>query len=114
MVAASSGPAEAGVVLLHDRADGVVETVYGGLASIRVGVGIRCGAGIRSARCQIAGHSIFACGARPCWPFKRCRVRTRPCRRPGFAPADRIAPPPAGEALEPGALKLQEAPAKAK
>lgn len=114
VVAASSGPGAGGVVLLHDRGDRVVETVYEGLASVRVGVGIAVRRG-------------DALGAAPDREGFRFRVRRGPLLGldpvPGedasvpeawLVPADRLASPPAGETLEPGVLKLQDAPAPAK
>lgn len=114
VVAASSGPAEAGVVLLHDRADGVVETVYEGLASIRVGVGIPVRRGDPLGTVPDRGALDFRVRGAPVLAVQTMPGEKTTLPEAWLAPADQIAPPPAGEAIEPGALKLQEAPAKAK
>jgi hypothetical protein len=102
------------VVLLHDRADGVVETVYEGLASIRVGVGIPVRRGDPLGTVPDRGALGFRVRGAPVLAVQMMPVENTTLPEAWLAPADQIAPPPTGEAIEPGALKLQEAPAKAK
>lgn len=112
VVVASNGPEEGGVVLLHDRGDRVVETVYEGLASIRVGVGIAVRRGDPLG--VVADRGGFRFRRVPLLGLEPVAGGDASVPEAWLVPADRLASPPTGEALEPGALKLQDAPAPAK
>lgn len=110
VVTASSKPGSAGVVLLHDRPDGVVETIYEGLSAIRVGVGgsVRRGDPLGT----VSDRKVlrFRVRGAPLLGLEMAVGETGTLLDTWIAPKDRLAAPPRGEAIEPGALMLQEAP----
>lgn len=113
VVVAANGTEGATVILLHEREGKIVETVYRDLASLRVSVGsqVRRGQslGVLSGE-KAASFSILR------REFPTLAVAPVAGEAKGMAeawrgrPLDRLSAPPAGEPLEPSALKL-EAPA---
>jgi hypothetical protein len=110
VVTAANGTSGSGVVLLHDRGDAVVETIYEGLGSIRVGVGVPVRRGDPLGTVAEGRSLRFRVRNAPLTGLEMLAGETTVVPDSWRAPAERLAPPPSGEAAGPGALKLEEAP----
>ncbi len=109
VVKAAMGEKGATVILVHEREGLPVETVHRGLGSLRVSVGAQVRRG------QVLG--VLSGGDQGDLPFARrsfpALVSGAVAGEEGGIPAawrgrasDRLSPPPAGEPIEPSALKL--------